>query len=124
MRQYAETELATLRALHESEGEVLRDMLYDRSAGTDHAALIVEIRANDRPGLLALLTGALERAGVDIDWAKVNTRGSMVDDVFCIALPAHSAAAKASGEPGSSTRSAIEHHLLSVLETHPDAAAV
>ena len=35
--------------------------------------LIIEIRANDRPGLLALLTGALERAGVDIDWAKVTT---------------------------------------------------
>jgi [protein-PII] uridylyltransferase len=86
--------------------------------------LIIEIRANDRPGLLALLTGALERSGVDIDWAKVSTRGSMVDDVFCIALPAHSAAAKASGEPGSGTRSAIEHHLLSVLETHPEAAAV
>jgi hypothetical protein len=39
-------------------------------------------------------------------------------------VPAHSGAAKASGEPGSGTRSAIEHHLLSVLETHPDVAAV
>ena len=78
--------------------------------------LIIEIRANDRFGLLALLTGALERAGVNIDWAKVSTRGSMVDDVFCIALPARSAAAKAAGEPGSSTRTAIEHHLLSVLQ--------
>ena len=89
--------------------------------------LIIEIRANDRPGLLALLTGALERAGVDIDWAKVSTRGSMVDDVFCIALPEHSAASKATGEPGSSTRSAIEHHLLAILErpkTPQDAAAV
>jgi [protein-PII] uridylyltransferase len=89
--------------------------------------LIIEIRVNDRPGLLALLTGALERAGVDIDWAKVTTRGSMVDDVFCIALPERSAAAKATGEPGSSTRSAIEHHLLAILEgpkTPQDAAAV
>jgi [protein-PII] uridylyltransferase len=89
--------------------------------------LIIEIRVNDRPGLLALLTGALERAGVDIDWAKVTTRGSMVDDVFCIALPQRSAAAKATGEPGSSTRSAIEHHLLAILEgpkTPQDAAAV
>ena len=85
--------------------------------------LIIEIRANDRPGLLALLTGALERAEVDIDWAKVTTRGSMVDDVFCIALPERSAASKATGEPGSSTRSAIEHHLLSVLD-EPAAAAV
>ena len=86
--------------------------------------LIIEIRANDRPGLLALLTGALERAGVNIDWAKVSTRGSMVDDVFCIELPARSAAAKAAGEPGSSTRTAIEHHLLSVLEAPAAAAAV
>ena len=84
--------------------------------------LIIEIRANDRPGLLALLTGALERAGVDIDWAKVTTRGSMVDDAFCIALPAQSAAAKAKGEPGSGIRAAIEEHLLAVLT--PAAAAV
>jgi [protein-PII] uridylyltransferase len=64
---------------------------------------------------------------VDIDWAKVTTRGSMVDDVFCIALPERSAAAKATGEPGSSIRSAIEHHLLAILEgpkTPQDAAAV
>ena len=81
-------------------------------------------RSSDRPGLLALLTGALERAGVDIGWAKVSTRGSMVDDVFCIALPARSAAAKASGEPGSSTRTAIEHHLLSVLEAPKDPEVV
>jgi UTP:GlnB (protein PII) uridylyltransferase len=77
--------------------------------------LLIEIRATDRPGMLALLTGALERAGVDIDWAKVTTRGSMVEDVFCIALPERSAASKATGEPGSSTRSAIERQLLAVL---------
>jgi len=82
--------------------------------------LIIEIRVNDRPGLLALLTGALERAGVNVDWAKVSTRGSMVDDVFCIELPERSAAAKAAGEPGSSTRSAIEHHLLTVLDAPKD----
>ena len=45
MRSYAEAELETLRARHEQEGEVLRDLLYDRTAGTGHAALIVEIRA-------------------------------------------------------------------------------
>ena len=97
-----------------------RILWYDGTPGR----LIIEIRASDRPGLLALLTGALERAGADIDWAKVSTRGSMVDDVFCIALPARSAAAKAAGEPGSSTRAAIEHHVLSVLEVPADAAAV
>jgi peptide chain release factor 1 len=45
MRSYAEAELETLRARHEQEGEVLRDMIYDRTAGTEHAALIFEIRA-------------------------------------------------------------------------------
>ena len=45
MRSYAEAELVTLRARHEQEGEILRDMLYDRTAGTGHAAVIVEIRA-------------------------------------------------------------------------------
>jgi peptide chain release factor 1 len=54
MRSYAEAELATLRARHEQEGEVLRDMLYDRTAGTGHAALIVEIRAGTGGGEAAL----------------------------------------------------------------------
>jgi peptide chain release factor 1 len=45
MRSYAETELAALKAAHQEQGETLRDLLYDRTAGADHAALIVEIRA-------------------------------------------------------------------------------
>jgi peptide chain release factor 1 len=45
MRSYAEAELETLRARHEQDGEVLRDMIYDRTAGTGHAALIFELRA-------------------------------------------------------------------------------
>jgi peptide chain release factor 1 len=54
MRSYAEAELETLRARHEQEGEVLRDMLYDRTAGTGHTALIVEIRAGTGGGEAAL----------------------------------------------------------------------
>jgi peptide chain release factor 1 len=54
MRSYAEAELATLRSRHEEEGEVLRDMLYDRTAGTGHTALIVEIRAGTGGGEAAL----------------------------------------------------------------------
>ena len=46
--------------------------------------LIVEVRAMDRTGLLALLTRALERAETDIVWAKVNTFGSTAADVFCV----------------------------------------
>jgi [protein-PII] uridylyltransferase len=70
--------------------------------------MIVELRAADRPGLLALLTGALERAGVDIVWAKVATLGSTVDDVFCVVLPAQA-------PPG--VRAALERDLYGVLES-------
>ena len=46
MRSYAEAELDVAAARkQEAEGEMLRDMLYDRKAGGDHAAVILEIRA-------------------------------------------------------------------------------
>jgi peptide chain release factor 1 len=45
MRTYAEEELAALREEQQRQGEVLRDLLYDRTAGADRAGLIVEIRA-------------------------------------------------------------------------------
>ena len=48
---------------------------------------VVEVRAGDRAGLLAMLTGVFERAGVDIEWAKITTLGSSVIDVFAIAAP-------------------------------------
>jgi [protein-PII] uridylyltransferase len=86
--------------------------------------LIIEVRATDRTGLLALLTGALERAGADIIWAKVTTVGSMVDDVFCVALPARGAAAKPAGQPGSGARATIEQYLLAVLGAAGDAVVV
>ena len=47
----------------------------------------MEVRAGDRAGLLAMLTGVFERAGVDIEWAKITTLGSSVIDVFAIAAP-------------------------------------
>lgn len=68
--------------------------------------LLVEVRAMDRLGLLALLTRALERAGADIVWAKVNTFGSTAADVFCVSVPVDA-------EYGA--RAAIEQHLLAVL---------
>jgi len=74
--------------------------------------LVVEVRAMNRPGLLALLTGALERAGADIVWAKVSTYGSTAADVFCVAVPVESVTAEA---PGDGVRAAVEHHLLAVL---------
>ncbi len=45
MRSYAEAELLSLRQRHDQQGDILRDLLYDRQSGADHAALIMEIRA-------------------------------------------------------------------------------
>lgn len=75
----------------------------------DH--LVVEIRTSDRTGLLALLTGALERAGADIVWAKVTTLGSMVDDVFCVRSSIDAA------EVPAKVQAAVEQELIAVLET-------
>jgi peptide chain release factor 1 len=45
MRAYAEAELDALRAREAEQGDRLRDLIYDRQAGADRAALIVEVRA-------------------------------------------------------------------------------
>jgi [protein-PII] uridylyltransferase len=68
--------------------------------------LVVEVRAMDRAGLLALLARALERADADIQWAKVNTFGSTAADVFCVAV---------APDDDQRARAAVEKHLLAVL---------
>ncbi|MCW2663112.1 MAG: glnD [Mycobacterium sp.] len=65
---------------------------------------LIEIRAMDRLGLLALLARALERAGADIAWAKVHTFGSTAADVFCVELPE---------DPGA--QAVVEKQLLAVF---------
>lgn len=86
-------------------------ILWIDSASSDQ--LIVEVRAMDRLGLLALLTRALERAGTDIVWAKVNTFGSTAADVFCVTVSERAAAAAGDAEHGA--RDAVEQGLLAVL---------
>jgi [protein-PII] uridylyltransferase len=73
--------------------------------------LVVEVRAMDRIGLLALLAQALERAGADMAWAKVNTFGSTAADVFCVTMPADS----------DDARAGVEKQLLAVLGASADA---
>jgi hypothetical protein len=68
--------------------------------------LVLEVRAMDRAGLLALLARALERADADIQWAKVNTFGSTAADVFCVTV---------APEDEQGARAAVEQHLLAVL---------
>lgn len=86
-------------------------ILWVDSASPDQ--LIVEVRAMDRLGLLALLTRALERAGTDIVWAKVNTFGSTAADVFCVTVSAE--AADAAGDAEHGARDVVEQGLLAVL---------
>ncbi len=69
---------------------------------------LVEIRASDRTGLLAVLTAVFERAGVDVAWAKITTVGSSVIDVFAISVPGSAAAG-----------SALEHDLYAALPAPP-----
>ncbi|NLE79216.1 MAG: [protein-PII] uridylyltransferase [Rhodococcus sp.] len=47
---------------------------------------ILELRAEDRVGLLCRLAFALEACGADVRWARVSTLGSSVIDAFCIDL--------------------------------------
>lgn len=47
---------------------------------------ILELRAEDRVGLLSRLAFALEGCGADVRWARVSTLGSSVVDTFCIDL--------------------------------------
>lgn len=54
----------------------------DAASGT----VLLELRSVDRPGLLARVTGVLEREGADVRWAKVSTLGSTVVDTFCVDL--------------------------------------
>lgn len=83
--------------------------------GAAPGRLIVGIRAPDRPGLLALLTAALEEAGVHIVWAKATTVGSTVDDVFCVVMPAQLAAAEPIGDRDDGGQAEVEKQLLAVL---------
>jgi [protein-PII] uridylyltransferase len=86
--------------------------------------LLVEVRAVDRIGLLALLAQALERAGVDIAWAKVNTFGSTAADVFSVTVPTHcpqDAPAETNGDCNKAARAAVEEHVLAVLGASADA---
>jgi [protein-PII] uridylyltransferase len=48
-------------------------------------AVVLELRAADRIGLLHLVADALEQCGVDIRWARVATLGGTVVDSFSLA---------------------------------------
>ncbi|WP_040797450.1 [protein-PII] uridylyltransferase [Nocardia higoensis] len=54
------------------------------SPTTTDGQVILELRAEDRIGLLSRLAAALAGCGVNVRWAKVVTMGSAVVDSFCL----------------------------------------
>lgn len=50
----------------------------------DAPGLLVEIRTEDRPGLLGRVTDSLAGLGADLEWAVVRTRGAAVEDVLAV----------------------------------------
>ncbi|MCP2280669.1 UTP--GlnB (protein PII) uridylyltransferase, GlnD [Nocardia amikacinitolerans] len=76
------------------------------SSTTTPGQVILELRAEDRVGLLSRLAAAFARCGADVRWAKVVTMGSAVVDAFCLELGA---------EDGPQRRDAIEKAVLDVV---------
>lgn len=68
--------------------------------------VILQLRAEDRLGLLSRLAAALADCGADVRWAKVVTMGSAVVDSFCLDL---------GGNTGPARRTAIEQAILNVV---------
>jgi [protein-PII] uridylyltransferase len=57
-------------------------VFFDNRSGSNHSVL--EIITQDRPGLLFALAATLERMGLTISLAKINTEGHQVADVFYV----------------------------------------
>ncbi|CAJ1583997.1 [protein-PII] uridylyltransferase [[Mycobacterium] wendilense] len=60
-------------------------ILWHPGGGADR--LTLEVRSTDRVAMLATLAAVVERAGIDIAWARVTTLGSAVVDVFGLVGP-------------------------------------
>ncbi|MGB3770814.1 MAG: [protein-PII] uridylyltransferase [Rhodococcus sp. (in: high G+C Gram-positive bacteria)] len=79
--------------------------------GADADSVIVEVRAEDRLGLLCRLASVFEKNGADVRWAKVTTLGTSVIDAFCIDM-----GPSADGGAGSrEQREVLERALLAVV---------
>ncbi|MEU5840282.1 [protein-PII] uridylyltransferase [Rhodococcus sp. NPDC047139] len=68
--------------------------------------VVLEIRSEDRIGLLCRLADVFERVGADVRWARASTLGSTVIDSFCVDL---------AGAHTRVSREHLERALLAVL---------
>ena len=57
------------------------------SPRSDADGLLLEVRTEDRPGLLGAVVAAVTAAGARVDWVVVRTRGAAVEDVFALSGP-------------------------------------
>ncbi|MFE3291950.1 [protein-PII] uridylyltransferase [Rhodococcus sp. NPDC059234] len=78
-------------------------------SATDGQA-IVELRTEDRLGLLCRLAAAFEQHGVDVQWARVSTLGASVVDAFGLDL---------GGTDSRVTRQDVEAAILAVVPQSP-----
>jgi [protein-PII] uridylyltransferase len=62
-----------------------RVLWFDDEAGQDYpGAVVLELRAADRIGLLYRVAEALERCGADVQWVRAVTLGGTAVDSFCV----------------------------------------
>ncbi|MYR05944.1 [protein-PII] uridylyltransferase [Gordonia sp. SID5947] len=61
------------------------DLAADDSSA-EAAGVLMELRTDDRIGLLSRVSAVIERHGAQVRWAKVATLGSTVVDTFCLRL--------------------------------------
>ncbi|MDN5858260.1 MAG: [protein-PII] uridylyltransferase, partial [Pseudonocardia sp.] len=64
-----------------ADGAPARVLWFDDEAS---GAVVLELRATDRIGLLHRVAAALEAEGADLRWARVATLGASVVDAFCL----------------------------------------
>jgi [protein-PII] uridylyltransferase len=72
--------------------------------GPDPGEVILELRTDDRLGLLSRVSSVIERHGAQVRWAKVTTLGSTVVDTFCLHL----------ADDGEAARTALADDVLAV----------
>lgn len=73
----------------------------------ENGAVLLELRAVDRTGLLHRVAQVLEELGVVVRWARVETLGAVVVDVFCLDLTG--------ADSGSAARTRLEAAVLQVV---------
>ena len=84
--------------------------------GASPRELVLQVRSADRPGLLTRLSAVIERAGLDISWAKVTTLGSSVVDAFGLVVSDPDAQVS-----GVEAREVLEKDLYEILPAPPPA---